>query len=245
MNKFRLEDSNYSDLKTVSMSCDEPLGKHIKPPFENKSFFNLIAGSPGSGKTTFLFSMLINKGPNRIYYKTFKDIIYVSPKASQDDIDDNPLSDLPDDSIFKSLNYDVFDKISENKEKYDKIIENGGKRANQLLIIDDCSAFLKDKHIAQYLSDIANNRRHINLSIIIVVQYIMSIPSIVRSQASSIVMFSTTSNHELDVLKDEFINISKSKFDDLVEFVFRNKHDNLFVIRSGDMYKNLQKINMT
>jgi hypothetical protein len=244
MNKFKLDEPAYTDLKSVKMLCDEPLGSWIKPPFENKSFFNIIAGVPGSGKSSFMFSMLLGRGKNRVYYKTFKEIIYVCPKSSQSSVENNPLDDLPLNSKFESLNFDVFDKIVENKETFDTIESNGGKRHNQLLIIDDCSSFLKDKSVAVHLADIANNRRHNNLSIIVLVQYIMSIPLNVRSQASSIVMFSTANDHELDILRSEFINISKSKFDQLVEFVFRSKHDQLFVIRNGDMFKNLQKINM-
>ena len=65
MNKsFELEPSLYDKLNVVNVTCDQPLTtKHeIKQPFQNCSgFFYCIVGAPGSGKTTFLFSLLTSK----------------------------------------------------------------------------------------------------------------------------------------------------------------------------------------
>ena len=73
--KFQLLPSNYEKLNNIKMVCDIPLTtREIKEPFLNKSFTYVICAPPGSGKTTFLFSMLTTKGKNKIYYRVFKNM---------------------------------------------------------------------------------------------------------------------------------------------------------------------------
>ena len=92
-----------------------------------------IDGNIGSGKTTFLFNMLQKQTKeSNIYYKVFKDIIYVCPKSSRSTIENNPLAELEPGAIFDEMSYEVQDKIIENKEKYD---EKPEKHYNQLLIL--------------------------------------------------------------------------------------------------------------
>ena len=80
-----LNKANY-DFKPVQFNCDDILGKHIKEPFPNKSFFLAIVGRPGSGKTSLLLNCLIEKGTNRVYNKVFDKIIYVCPVNSRKSI---------------------------------------------------------------------------------------------------------------------------------------------------------------
>lgn len=238
---FELEDSNYSKLNSVRMLCDKPLTKRkIKEPFLNQSFFYLIVGKAGSGKSTFLFQLLTTKGADQIYRKVFKNILYVCPKNSRGSIDNNPLADLAEDSLFDNLSLDVQYKIIDNKKTYDETPE---KNYNQLLIIDDCSAFLKNKYNIQMLNELSMNRRHMNLSLILLVQYVISVPASVRSQISCITLFKPSNNKDYQTLKKEFLNMENKEFMDFVNFVFKEKHDNLFInMETNDMYKNLQKI---
>ncbi len=62
---FALEKPNYK-LDKVDFNVDVPFNNKIKPPFENKSFFYIIVGKPGSGKTSVLINMLTN---TKIYKK--------------------------------------------------------------------------------------------------------------------------------------------------------------------------------
>ena len=104
---FKLEPSHYENLKSVSFSCDHRLTtRDIREPFLNKSFFMILCGPPGSGKTTMLFNMLSKqrRGQN-IYYRVFKNILYVCPLHSRGSIENNPLDDLPADHVFDKLGY--------------------------------------------------------------------------------------------------------------------------------------------
>eukprot|EP01041_Mallomonas_annulata_P011714 gene11714-24552_t len=99
---FSLEDSNYK-FDQVKFNVDNPLGGHIKEPFPNYSFFWLICGKAGSGKTSLLINSLVAKKANRVYRKVFDKIILVMPMNSRKSLKDNPLDDLPEDQTFENF----------------------------------------------------------------------------------------------------------------------------------------------
>jgi hypothetical protein len=235
---YELEDSNYKNLNHVKMNCDNRLSKHdIKEPFANQSFFLMIVGKPGSGKSTFLLSMLTSTKKDRIYKGVFKDIIYCCPPNSRGTVKDNPLEEC---TVHNGISLDIVENIVDNKTKYD---ESPKKHYNQLLIIDDCTASLKNKQNIEILNELSMNRRHLSLSIILLTQYVTSVPASVRSQLSQIVLFKPSNNKDYDTLKREFINMHGDAFIDFINFVFKGAHDNLFIdCNSNEMYKNLQKI---
>ena len=239
--KFELLPSNYENLNNIKMICDVPLtSRPIMEPFLNKSFTYVICAPPGSGKTTFLFSMLTTKGKNKIYYRVFKNIIYCCPNNSRSTVKDNPLADLEDDNIFDTLSNKVKERIYAIKAEYMKTPD---KHYNQLLIIDDCTHSLKDNDIENMLAELSNNRRHLNLSIIILTQYLTSIPASVRSQISCAIVFKPANNKDLEKIKTEFVNMGTEDFRLLCNFVFQTKHDHLFINReNNNLYKNLQRI---
>lgn len=241
--KFKLLPSNYKNISKTKMVCDGPLSKKrtIKPPFINEcGFFMIIAGKPKSGKTTFVFDMLTNKD---IYKKIFKNIIYVCPSNSRESIHNNPLADLEPDFLFEELNDDVKAQVLINKEEYSKTPE---KRYQQLLLIDDCTSHLKTTSNIKMLNDLVFNRRHNSLCIILLTQYITSIPGSVRSQYNGIVLFKP-SKKDYERINKEFLFMKKNDFVDFVNFVFKDRHDNLFINSDleNDYYKNLQKIVFT
>ena len=70
------EHENDLHIKAPIMLCDVELGdgKHpIPSPMPNKAFFMMLIGSAGSGKTSFLVSLLTQKKP-RIYRKAFESV---------------------------------------------------------------------------------------------------------------------------------------------------------------------------
>jgi hypothetical protein len=239
-NKFELLPSNYTTMKPIKFNGDRPLSdkRTIKAPFSNEScFFMIVVGKPKSGKTTFVFNTLTNK---EIYKKIFKNIIYVAPITSRNNIHNNPLQDLDSEQLFDNLSIDVQRRVEENKKLYDETPE---KHYNQLLLIDDCTAFLKDKGNVQMLNELAMNRRQISLSIILLTQYVVSIPPALRSQYNSIVIFKPIKK-DYDRINKEIMFMKKDEFIDFIDYVFKVRHDNLFVNvdNENDYYKNLQKI---
>ena len=152
----------------------------------------------------------------------------------------NPLIDLDNECLFDELNDDVKAQIKKNKEVY---AETPEKHYQQLLLIDDCTSHLKTRSNILMLNDLVFNRRHNSLCVILLTQYITSIPASVRSQYNGIVLYKPTKK-DYDKINSEFLFMKKNKFIDFVDFVFQDRHDNLFINsdKENDYYKNLQKI---
>jgi KaiC/GvpD/RAD55 family RecA-like ATPase len=142
MSHFELEKSNYN-LQPVKFCCDNILGEHIKPPFPNKSFFMLICGKAGSGKTSLLINALTSKKENRIYRKVFDKILLVMPNNSRQSIKNNPFDDLPTDQLFTEMSDAVIEKIKDIREEFDELDKKKPRPRNQLLILDDVTAYFK------------------------------------------------------------------------------------------------------
>jgi thymidine kinase len=243
---FALEKPNYK-LDKINFNVDVPFNNKIKEPFENKSFFYIIVGKPGSGKTSVLINMLTD---TKIYKKVFTKITLCMPKNSRLSLKDNIFEDLPQDQIFDSLDESVLKKIITNKEEFEQDkqerLEEGKKPIfrHQLLLMDDVTAYLKQKESVHILTELATNRRHYNLSIILLVQFLRSIPRPLRFFTTSCVFFRASNNLDTKVLREEYINLPKQTFEDLMNFVFDgDSHDYMIINKdTNTYYKKLQKI---
>lgn len=233
---FEEEEAHYK-IKPPKMSCDFPLSKTpIQDPFPNKSFSMLISGKPGSGKTSFLMSILNQKGSNKIYRKVFKHILVVSPSLSS--LPDNLLQGIPQEQLFENFDDTITDMINANNESY---LEKPEKNYSQLLILDDVASFLKQKANVVFLNKMFFNRRHKRLSIILTTQYIYQVPKSVRANVSDVILFQPTTS-ELETIRKEFIPMKKDKFIDFIKFVFRDPHDTLFINEKRELFRNLGKV---
>ena len=243
MSEFSLEKANY-EIEQIKFNVDNKFNDKIKPPFPNSSFFLTIIGKPGSGKTNLLVNMLTNKN---IYKRVFDKVLLVMPKNSIKSLKNNIFADLPEEQQFNELTPDVFETIKHIRAEFDEIDEDAKKKPrskNMLLILDDVTAQLKDKDNQKLLIELSTNRRHLKLSIILISQYLRAIPRAVRSQTTNLVYFFKLAN-ELDnnIVRDEYINLSKDRFNSLMRFVFENQHDLLCIDKNNESYfKHLQKI---
>jgi hypothetical protein len=239
---FELEDANYQ-LEPVKFNVDDILGDHIKEPFPNQSFFWLIVGKAGSGKTSLLINSLNMKKENRVYRKVFDKILLVMPSNSRKSLKNNPLDDLPEDQVFENMGDDVINKVKEIREEFDELDKKKKRSRRQLLILDDITAYLKDKNNMKSLIELATNRRHLKLSIILLVQFIRAVPRPVRFQVTNVTFFKPSNEIDVKIIQEEFVNLKKDVFDNLKRLVFQNSHDFLMVDKNNEVYyKNLQKI---
>ena len=91
----------------------------------------------------------------------------------------------------------------------------------------------------------ATNRRHLKLSIILLVQFIRAIPRPVRFQVTTITFFKPSNELDAKIIEEEYVNLQKGVFKDLTRFVWTNAHDFLMINKQNEtFYKNLQKINI-
>jgi hypothetical protein len=237
-------------FQPVKFNVDEQFGNHIKEPFANESFMWVTVGKPKSGKTSLVINSLIAKGKNRVYNKVFNKIILVMPKNSKKSITKPPFDDLAEDQKFEMFDENVVAKIEQIKEEFDlkndELQKKGKpkKQFNQLLIMDDITAHLKSKESVKNLIDLCSNRRHLNLSIILMVQFLRSIVKPVRFQITHITFFKPSNELDTDILQEEFINLKKEDFNELKRQVWKDQHDFIMIDKNTDTYyRNLQKIN--
>ena len=69
-------------LDVPSFNCDYKLTKRDISPLINHHHFYTFIGIPKSGKTSLAVGLLSTKGKNKVYYKTFHNIILVCPTNS-------------------------------------------------------------------------------------------------------------------------------------------------------------------
>ena len=245
MRRFELEESPFTrGLGAIRMGCDQPLTQRKIKVMPNKSFSMAITGKPGSGKSSFMLSLL-SRAPKRedsIYYRVFADITYCCPPDSRASAIDSPLADLPPDAVFDNLDYAVEDRINDIHKKY---MEDPSKKRCQLLIVDDLGQRLKTKAVQDLLTNLMYNRRHKALSIILLTQYTYSIPKQIRSVLSHVVLFKP-SLQDHSTIQKEYLEVDNQTWQHLSRFVFKEPHDTLFIDRdAGTYYKNLQRIHMS
>ena len=243
MSHISFDEAHYK-LQPVKFNVDDKFGDHIKAPFPDQSFFWLIVGKAGSGKTSLLINSLTMKKENRVYRKVFDKIILVMPSNSRKSLKNNPLDDLPEDQTFESMGDDVINKVKEIRESFDELDKKKKRARHQLLILDDVTAYLKDN--PKGLIELATNRRHLKLSIILLVQFVRAVPRPVRFQITHVTFFKPSNEIDIKILQEEFINLKKDVFDDLKRVVFESPHDFLMIDKNNEIYyKNLQKINFS
>lgn len=225
-------------VNKVPMACDKIIcdkkGKTIAEPLMNTSHFYLITGASGSGKTNLIVSMLRNNKQTKdkkhklSYKKMFNNVVFVSPSAHT--IKNSPLEKIPDNQKFESLNEDVFDLVDNLTE--DAVEEN----EHTLLVLDDVSSQLRGKENEKPLNQLIKNRRHRNLSIWIVGHKITDFSPSLRSNASMIFAFKAKTNKEITAIMEEFMLMDKKDAQDLLDAVWRGRHD--FLIIDTSLRKN-------
>lgn len=213
--------STYNPKLTVpKFKVDNPIidyledkGEFFKDVMNRYNSF-CICGKAGSGKTSWITGMLTTKGKDKVWRKAFNHIVLVMPpssRASMKDIDFNEL--LPEDQIY--------DDLTQLDEIYNKICEWTAEEENTLLIIDDQQAFFKDKAIQKMLSHMCNNRRHLRLNTVFLVQNLLGmIPKTMRRSLTEIVLFNGLSKSELAGIYEEYFPSSdKDEYIELLKLI--------------------------
>lgn len=233
------EQPNKLILDVPTFKCDTSLGKHIPEPFSQASFFKLVVGPPGSGKTSLILGALSSKGPNRVYNKVFHDVYLVQPKSSQASIKKSVFKNHPVEKVYDDLNSEVLDELLE------LIKDNSEDGHYSLIFIDDFASALKDPDIQRTFTHIVNNRRHLFCSIICVCQSYISVPLPVRKTVSDLILFRSANKKDYISVFSELIHLPKDVADQIVQFVFRKPHDFMYIrVASNEIYRNFNKLHI-
>jgi len=244
------EKSNDLHIMKVEMTCDKKIcnkkGQHVAYPLMCSSHLYLISGPSGSGKTNLILSLLRSTkktadGNLFSYKKCFDNVVFVSPSSKT--IKGNILENLDDDKKYQHLDFDVFEKVDELTE--DAIEED----KHTLLILDDVSSELrKSKPLTTQLNILCKNRRHKNLSIWIISHKIIDMDPALRNNASLIFLFKPKNGKEIDIVRNEFLNINITDLRELMSYIYKTKHDFMLIDQTlrkdGDfiIFKNFNQI---
>ena len=232
------EQPNDLHIKAPIMLCDTELGE-IPPPLPDKAFFMIISGSAGSGKSSFMISLLSQKKP-KIYRKVFENVFIIAPSHSLASVKSNIFRNHPEDKQFNELNQASLAAVKE------RVLADASEDFNSLLIIDDQTVHLKQKENEALLKDLIYNRRHYHLSIMLLVQSYTAIPLTIRKTISHGVIFKPRNKRELDSVFEEILFQPKHIIEHITNYVFKKPHDFLlFDVGKGDLYRNFNQLNIS
>jgi hypothetical protein len=236
---FELITNEKPKLKTCVMNCDEVLHKKLEK-FELTKFLNchqtaLFIGKPKSGKTSLLYSLFENK---TLFKKVFHNIFLFQPSQSRASMKDKLFDDLPEEQKFDELTFDNLNGVMNT-------IKNEDRKFNNCILLDDMTAYLKNKDIMRIFKELVWNRRHLRTSIFFLCQSWYSVPKEIRRVFSNVFIFKT-SIEEFENIAEELFEIKKDLLPSLRKFVYDKPYEFLFVnVDSQTYYKSWDKINIT
>ncbi len=170
------------------------------------SFRALFIGSSNSGKTATLVSLL-----NTYYHKYFKTrIFFCSTYESNKTY--KPLIKKKGDLLYDEYNDETLREIIE----YQK--EQGAKKKPILLVFDD---FTKNEMRQPYFQDQIKFCRHYMVSCCFLVQKYNILPTVIRTNASHLFIFSVSSGHELRTITNDLAFLDK----DELEKMYKEKEE--------------------
>ena len=233
-------------VKNSKNNLDKQLDPILSPELPNyNGFCWVIVGSSGSGKTTLLYSLMKgkkSKGVRHGYNKVFDKIYVVSPTIGNESIKNDPFKALPENQIYRELTLDNLEEIQKNLE------ENRSDEINSVLILDDVGSELKkSKAIEKKLISIIQNRRHLYTSIFILLQKFRDAPTGIRNNMSHFTSFRPKNMIERESIINEMFNFNKEQSNSLMEYVFDDKHDFLYVdlsLRNSGQYQFYKNFNL-
>jgi len=232
---MKIQKNKLSDIPPVKSNVDDTADLPFIPikPLPCKSFMLYIIGSPGSGKTSTMMSLLSShptkKSPNtNCYYWKFFDNIYLI-SGSLATLPNKFTKLLPEDKQFNQFSDELIEDIVENLYE--------GDNDNNLIILDDV---IKDLKRSKIMSKICLNRRHCThnsekenqsgLSIFIISQKYTLLPLEYRNATSDFIIFKTSNFTELKRIKEELCtDLTDDEFNKLTKLAWKNKYSFLYI----------------
>ena len=235
-------------ISKIQMICDKCItdakGRSVAAPLMDTSHFYIISGASGSGKSNLIVNLLKSnkttkdKKHKKSYRNAFDNIILVSPSAHT--IKDSPLENISNDQKFDSISEEVFELVDSMTD--DAIQEN----KHTLLILDDISSQLRMKENEKRLNQLIKNRRHLNLSIWIVTHKVTDASPALRSNANLIFLFRPKTTREIDTIQSEYMMMSKSRADEIMNAAYKDRYDFLLLdtsLRTGSDFRYFRNYN--
>jgi hypothetical protein len=156
----------------------------------------LFCGRKGSGKTQLCLKILKDKDGWRNVYQ---EIIIVSPTFKLQ----------PCWQTISGEGITIYENFSE--EVLEKIYNEQQPHVNSLLILDDNGEDLRRVN-QKVFNKLVSNSRHLNISIVSLLQKISQSPTVLRSNCDTFAVFSACSQREQEILWSEIGILDKKTF---------------------------------
>lgn len=205
---MRTVKSKLSNVPEVKCEADSTKDLPYLPaaPLPKVNFLMSIVGSPGSGKTNLMLSLMMSKNPR--YYRSLFDKTYLF-SASLATLPAKCLGGkygVPEDQIFPEYDDELLCSVLDKERK--------GDNHNVMIILDDV---IKSIHKTPDASKMCLNRRHTltnpkddkkmaRLSIIITTQKYNALPLEFRNASSDVMVFGTSNQAEIDAIRKELMS---------------------------------------
>ena len=236
---MRIEELDVADIKIkpTKQTIDDKL--NVPKPFMDKCGVYVITGSMGSGKSSFLNSIMTRGGQAKVFKGIFDEVHYITPLEVMESEENHPFKDHPRERIYHNLNSDTFEKI---KAETIAVKDKGG---NSALIIDDMSEFMKQKSVELALKGLIFKHRHYKINIIITLLTLKSLPKSLRSLIDCFVIFKPKSLIEVASFSDDVFGLEKKSLKQLFDYVYDERYNFLFYNqRDNTFYKNFTRLKL-
>lgn len=216
---FEIVENTIPNMKKPTFNVDkilhEKLNEYPLTSTLNKSFILALLGKPGSGKSSFLISLLQSKN---LFKKIFENIIIFIPPNSRNSVNNNFWEkNLPPENIYDELTLETL------TEAYERCKENAKEGYKSLLVFDDVQKDFKGE-CEKLLLDIFNNRRHVLTSIIICIQSYKSLSYKCRASLTNLIIFKVNKTQMSDIF-DEQIEMMKPIFEKVLNVAYKKPHE--------------------
>ena len=107
--KIEEEEDNGLKIKPTTQNIDNALG--VPEPFINKPAVYCVCGAMGSGKSSWLNSIMTAGGKNQVFKHKFDYVFYATPKEVFESEENHPFAKHNPTRLFFDLSHKTFEKI--------------------------------------------------------------------------------------------------------------------------------------
>jgi hypothetical protein len=225
------------DLAQCKFLCDVPLDKKLDAyplmQFMNKHSTNLFVGRPGSGKTSFLYSLFASKS---LLKSCYHNIYLFQPSQSRSSMSHKIFDQLDDDKKFDELTQE---NLSDGMQR----IKTEESEYNNCIIFDDVGAYLRDDPgVRNLLKELLMNKRHYHTSVFMLTQSWKSSEPTLRKLFDNIFIWKVSKNEMANIF-DEVFEGKKDNADKIVKITYDEPYNFLMInVNTQRFFKNWDEI---